>query len=89
MMVNRSQLMETYLEILRGMIRGKALKTLGTKTSVIDSGLVDSFALADVITKIETTLSVQISVERLSPGDFDTAELLADRLTQLGVVQGP
>ena len=84
-MVERARLIAAYLEVVRGHVGARG-PSVGPGTSVIDSGLVDSFALADVIAGIEGAVGVRLPVERLSPGDFDTAEILADRLTRLGVV---
>ncbi len=84
-MVERKRLIASYLEVVGRHVGGRA-SSIGPTTSLIDSGLVDSFALADIIAALETAAGVRIPTERLAPGDFDTAELLADRLTQLGVV---
>ena len=83
-MVARDRLIEAYLGVLRSTVRGSP--PIGPKTSVIDSGLVDSFALAEVIAKLEAATAMRLPIERLSPGDFDSAELLASRLANLGLV---
>lgn len=87
MTVQRSVLVSTYLDVVRATLRGaKAARPLGPTTSLVDSGLIDSFALVDLISRLESLLSIRLPTDRLSPGDFDTADLLADRLTDLGLV---
>lgn len=86
-MVERARFIASYLEVVSPRIRDKKARgRLDARTSVIDSGLIDSFALADVIAALEAALGVTLPVDRLVPGDFDTAELLADRLTRLAIV---
>lgn len=87
MSVHRAELVATYLDVVRSTLRGaKAARPIGPTTSLVDSGLIDSFALVDLISRVESILSIRLPTDRLSPGDFDTAELLADRLTELGLV---
>ena len=83
-MVPRDRFIEAYVGVLQKAVRGGP--PIGPQTSVIDSGRVDSFALADLIAQLEAATSLRLPTERLSPGDFDTAELLANRLANLGLV---
>ena len=85
-MVTRDRFVEVFLQVVAGTLKGGP--PLGPKTSIIDSGLVDSFGIADLVRRLEAALGATIPTDRLSPGDFDTADRLADRLTRLGVVSG-
>jgi acyl carrier protein len=42
--------------------------------SLFESGLLDSFSLADMVTELETEFSIQIPDSDLSPRKFDSIE---------------
>jgi acyl carrier protein len=51
--------------------------------SLFDSGLIDSFALADLVSAIEKTFSVTVPDSDLNPRKFDTIERIETYLESL------
>ena len=58
-------------------IAGKPIN-IGTDESLFDSGLLDSFGLTDLITKLEKEYDISVPDGDLNPRKFDTI----DRITQ-------
>ena len=52
--------------------------------SLFDSGMLDSFALADVVAALEKEFSVKIPDADLNPRKFDTLARIDDYLTSRG-----
>ncbi len=54
------------------------------QTPLVSSGLIDSFALIDLLLMLETLLGVRIPAARVQPRDMDTVERMLDMARRLG-----
>jgi len=50
--------------------------------SLFDSGLLDSFALPDMVADLEKTFSIQVPDSDLNPRKFDTIEAIEEYLNR-------
>jgi len=64
-------------------ISGKKV-TIPADESLFESGILDSFALADLLTALETAFSVQIPDADLSPRRFDSVTRIEKYLDSRG-----
>jgi acyl carrier protein len=64
--------------------RGAPAQPIVAGTKLLADGLLDSFALVDLIGELETALSLSLPAGALIPEDFETPATLAARLTELG-----
>ncbi len=58
-------------------IAGKPIQ-IGTDESLFDSGLLDSFGLTDLISKLETEYDISVPDGDLNPRKFDTIERITE-----------
>ena len=56
-------------------------------TALVTSGLLDSFALIDVLLELEKITKRKISASRVSPPDLDTVRKMFAMAERLGVVR--
>ncbi|MBI4875615.1 MAG: acyl carrier protein [Acidobacteria bacterium] len=71
------------IEILRTV--SKKDITPAADESLFESGLLDSFALPDMVTALEKAFAVQIPDSDLNPRKFDSLERIEEYLTGRGV----
>lgn len=64
------------IEII-GRVTGKPV-TIDADESLFDSGILDSFALTDVIGEIEKTFSIKVPDSDLTPRKFNTISRMVD-----------
>ncbi len=57
---------------------------LGPTTPLISSGLVDSFALVDVLLEVEKVTNTKIAASKVQPKDMDTIQLMLETAARLG-----
>jgi acyl carrier protein len=57
--------------------------TVGPSTRVLQEGLLDSFSLVSLIAELEKALGTDLPEGTLLPEDFETPQVLCDRLSQL------
>jgi acyl carrier protein len=57
-------------------------------TSLVSSGLVDSFALVDLLLHLEKVTRRRIRPGRLTPRDMDTVRLMLDTAERVGTPRG-
>jgi acyl carrier protein len=49
---------------------------IGVDTPLVSSGLIDSFSLVDVLSKLEEVTAMRISAGKVQPKDMDTVSLM-------------
>jgi D-alanine--poly(phosphoribitol) ligase subunit 2 len=52
--------------------------TIATDESLFDSGLLDSFALTDLVSALESKFGISVPDSDLNPRKFDTIDKIAD-----------
>lgn len=62
---------------LVALISGKPV-SIGTDESLFDSGLLDSFALTDLVSALEKEYKIQVPDGDLNPRKFDTLDKIAE-----------
>ncbi len=77
-MDKRAQIVE-----IIGKVSGKAL-TPAADESLFDSGLLDSFALPDMVGELEKVFKLKIPDSDLTPRKFDTIERIEQYLEEHG-----
>jgi acyl carrier protein len=63
--------------------RGPSVTTVEPGTQLLQEGLIDSFALVELIGEMETALQAKIPEGMLVPQDFETPKILFERLLQI------
>lgn len=56
-------------------------------TPLISSGLIDSFAMVDVLVQLETVTARRISPGRIAPRDLETVRQMVTTAEQVGVLR--
>jgi|RhiMetdeSRZDD1v2_1073273.scaffolds.fasta_scaffold453509_3 acyl carrier protein len=78
MVVDKKELMGA----LRGYIEEKILEgdaeNLDEKTPLLELGILDSFAIVELLSFIESDFGVQIGLEAVSPEKFSDISVIAD-----------
>jgi acyl carrier protein len=62
---------------------------LTADSSLVASGLIDSFALVDVLTKLEEVTATRISAGKVQPKDMDTVNLMLATAKRVGKARPP
>lgn len=70
------------IEIIR-QVSGKNL-TPAPDESLFESGMLDSFALTDLVTELENKFNLKIPDSALNPRKFDTVELIEQNVEEWG-----
>lgn len=70
-------------KVLDLIIRLKQCDRFDTDIPLIDSGILDSFDLMNLIAKIDNNFNVQIDGENLTPENFSTVKSIANLITFL------
>jgi len=55
-----------------------------TDTPLVSSGLIDSFAVVDILMKLEDVTNMHISAGKVQPKDLDTVNLMLATATRVG-----
>jgi acyl carrier protein len=63
--------------------RGLPGDTVQPATKLLQEGLLDSFGLVELIADLESALGASLPEGTLLPEDFETPQVLCDRLRQL------
>ena len=53
-------------------------------TPLVSSGLIDSFALVDILAKLEDVTNMRISAGKVQPRDMDTVTLMLSTARRVG-----
>lgn len=54
-------------------------------TPLVSAGLIDSFALIDVLTRLEQVTGMRIPIGRVGPADLDTVEKMLETARRVGI----
>jgi len=57
---------------------------LTVDTPLVSSGLIDSFSLVDVLTKLEEVTAMRIPASKVQPKDMDTVSLMLSTARRIG-----
>jgi acyl carrier protein len=57
---------------------------IGVDTPLVSSGLIDSFSLVDVLSKLEEVTATRISAGKVQPKDMDTVSLMISTAQRVG-----
>jgi acyl carrier protein len=57
---------------------------LSADSSLVASGLIDSFALVDILTKLEDVTNMRIPASKVQPKDMDTVNLMLATARRVG-----
>ncbi len=77
---------EAILGVVRDFVehkRGKSAEAIGAHTALLQDGYLDSFALVELIAELEKQLAIELPDGSLIPEDFETPEVLYNRLQEL------
>lgn len=78
--------MDAILGVIRDFVerkRGKPAQGIGPSTALLRDGYLDSFALVELIAELEKQLAISLPDGSLIPEDFETPEVLYNRLQEL------
>jgi acyl carrier protein len=78
--------LDDILTVIRGFVerkRGKPAGAIQAGTALLRDGYLDSFALVELIAELEKDMSISLSDGSLIPEDFETPQVLYDRLQEL------
>jgi acyl carrier protein len=57
---------------------------IGVDTPLVSSGLIDSFSLVDVLSKLEEVTGMRIPAGKIQPKDMDTVSLMLSTAQRVG-----
>jgi acyl carrier protein len=57
---------------------------IGVDTPLVSSGLIDSFSLVDVLSKVEEVTGMRIPAGKIQPADMDTVSLMLSTAQRVG-----
>lgn len=75
-------ILETLRQYLKQHGGGPSVDTLGPDESLLESGVVDSAVMIDLITYLESTFGVQVPDEEMTPENFETLRAIATYVEQ-------
>ena len=77
---------DSILDVIRNFVekkRGKPAAAITASTPLLRDGYLDSFALVELIAELEKQLNLSLPDGSLIPEDFETPEVLHDRLRDI------
>ena len=80
-MTNSAQELIEY--ICKEIIRRPTVQ-IAADTPLVSSGLIDSFSLVDVLSKLEEVTSMRIPAGKVQPKDMDTVSLMLSTAQRVG-----
>jgi acyl carrier protein len=78
--------LDSILGVIRNFVetkRGKPAAAIGAHTALLQDGYLDSFALVELIAELEQQLKIELPDGSLIPEDFETPQVLYNRLQDL------
>ena len=75
--------METKEQILAILKEVKPTKNLENVTDIIEGGYIDSFELMSLISNLNETFHIEISLEDLVPDNFNSVDAIAQMVIRL------
>ena len=77
---------DSMLAVIRGFVthkKGKNADEIQVSTALLRDGYLDSFALVELIAELEKQLHISLPDGSLIPEDFETPQVLYDRLQEI------
>jgi acyl carrier protein len=81
----RSAEADALIEYLKKNILGKSAPDIGEDTPLVSSGLMDSFALIEVLMEVEKVTKRKISPGKVGAKDMDTVTLMLATAQRVGI----
>ena len=75
---------QTLLNYLSSNVLRRPVSNLTADSSLVASGLIDSFALVDLLTKLEEVSEMRIPAGKVQPKDMDTVNLMLAMAKRVG-----
>jgi acyl carrier protein len=72
------------IEYITGQVMRRPSYSLTANTPLVSSGLIDSFALVDLLVKLEDVTNTRISPGKVQPKDMDTVNLMLSTAKRVG-----
>jgi len=85
MMNNQAAAMQDYIRT--EIIRNPAI-AIDADTPLVSSGLIDSFALVDILVKLEEITRCKLPISQISAQDLDTVNMMLATAARLGSPRG-
>lgn len=64
--------------ILSEILKGEDASQLGSEDNLIDSGVLDSLAMMQIVTHVEKTYAISVDTEDLVPETFESVRALSE-----------
>lgn len=72
------------IEYIVGEVLRSPETTINEDTPLVSSGLIDSFALVDILMKVEDVTRLRIPAGKVQPKDMDTVQLMLETAQRVG-----
>jgi acyl carrier protein len=72
------------IEYIVGEVLRAPRTTINEDTPLVSSGLIDSFALVDILMKVEDVTQMRIPAGKVQPKDMDTVRLMFETAQRVG-----
>jgi acyl carrier protein len=82
--MTEAEQIDVLLSYLATNVVGKTGVRLSADSSLIKSGLIDSFALVDVLAKLEDVTNLRIPASKVQPKDMETVTLMLATARRVG-----
>ena len=75
---------QAMLDYIVGTVIRRPNVKLSADSSLVASGLIDSFALVDILAKLEDVMEMRIPAGKVQPKDMDTVNLMLATAKRVG-----
>lgn len=75
---------EQIIEYIKAEVLADPGTDVGLETPLVSSGLIDSFALVDILMEVEKAVGKRIPASKVQPKDMDTVALMLETADRLG-----
>ena len=72
------------IDFIRNEVMREAQARIDESTPLVSSGLIDSFALVDILLKLEDVTCLRIPAGKVQPKDMDTVNLMLETAQRVG-----
>jgi acyl carrier protein len=72
------------IEYIKQQVMRRPNADVTADTPLVSSGLIDSFALVDILAKLEDVTNTRISTGKVQPKDMDTVNLMLQTAKHVG-----
>ena len=80
---NKDNIVDTKTEILAILKQVKPTKDLEQVNDIVEGGFIDSFELMNLIASFQDTFGIEITVEDLTPDNFNSVDAMAAMVNRL------